>query len=135
MLWPDPSGRVTVQLPIDWAPLTTVTSPWNPPDHVPTVLYVAVHPPVPLPPEVVVVTRSLVVVVVVGGRVVVVVVVVLPPPCVHFCESPPQQSYNCSAVPSVVDPFGTSTQRPEPAFTIELFEPLLNCWFACPLQE
>jgi len=73
-------------------------------------------------------------VVVVGGVVVVVggvVVVVVPPSCsVHFCESPPQQSYNCTPVPSAVDPFGTSTHRPEPEFTIELFEPGANFWLA-----
>ena len=75
-----------------------------------------------------------VVVVVVVGRVVVVVVGLPEDRRVHFCGSPPQQSYNCTFVPSVLDPFGTSTHRPDPSPTIELFEPRENRWLASPWQ-
>jgi len=51
--WPLASVHLTVQplvMPAD--PAVTVTSPWNPPDQLPTCLYVAVQAPVPPPPVV-----------------------------------------------------------------------------------
>ena len=84
---PEGKLQLTVHFEMDDEPAVTVTSPCQPPDHVPTTLIEAEHAPVPPPPLllVVVVVGSpppplllvvVVVVVVTTGRVVVVVVVV-----------------------------------------------------------